>query len=801
MAVLAVLAALPSRVLYAQVPTAIVTESAEAYLRHWYSVYYNAISSGTCNSQDCSVQRTLNTSYYNSDGAAAKTAISGSMQRHMDNWSVFGGDNASYRSRIYAKIPANQEVVIKIPATTGISWTNMKMVGIAAGRYAPIATVGVSATLTGTISTVPANSLGYSSDSSVPDFNGSKSEILSVGSKASGSPVDIGGEPYYLVGYLAMTAQSQIRPESSPSPSITFNASVGQVEVKYKGKALNYDSGGGQTWITGRPLPDPFVVKVIQDDTGQPVPGETITFQIQAPANGAILGAVTAATDADGIARTTLTLGSSPGIYTVNATCPGCVAAASAVNFTATAKTNEEVTELSLVQCDKYAGINSRVNNAFIVRAFNTLTRAGEPGLDIAFSASAAPPGASGQQAMPGSVQTNDLGIAFVSVWTGDKTGPYTYTAECPSCGQKPDAQCALSAGLPPSMAAEPEDVGPVAGNPDVTPMLRISNIGYPNDGVSFTTLFGENKINLAADLKPDTPEYNALSEDIAWEVVDSPADAMDSGDPVPPANGAATYFYINHPHVPAAPTGRQFPLKYKIQARVTTSKGLVIKSYPRHIRQDDIDKCRQEYFDLSTPEHNLTAPGYFSKYTRPLFTPGTDGEFVKYSDCFAHIYPEQRAREALSLRAGFQGEFGVTVTSGYRSARHNKREGGAWNSVHQFGEAVDIQAGPVNGANMKKLWLATDCPKILESRKVCWRDGRKTTCPLLVLIGACDGSGLKDWDGTLLQGEFAGEFNTEDNRFDGNKNKIPDILEDLNPKNGIADIFDRYSRTIHMGR
>jgi len=404
----------------------------------------------------------------------------------------------------------------------------------------------------------------------------------------------------------------------------------------------------------------------------------------------------------------------------------------------------------------------------------------------------AAPPGASGQQAMPGTAQTNDLGIAFVSVWTGDKPGPYTYTAECPSCGQEPDAQCVLSADLPPSMAAEPEDVGPVAGNPDVTPMLRISNIGYPNDGVSFTTLFGENKVDLAADLKPDTPEYNTLSAGIAWTVEDSKDDDMDSGDPDNPAAGPATYFYVTH--VPEAPTGRQFPLKYKIDASVDTPKGRV-KAYPRSIRQDVIDKCRQEYFDLSTPEYDLTAPGYFSRYTRPLFSPGTDGEFVKYSDCFAHIYPQERAQEALSLRAGFQGEFGVRVTSGYRSARHNRREGGVWNSVHQFGEAVDIQAGPVNGANMRKLWLATECPKILE--RTIYVSGKKRYEQML--YGNCDGTGLIDWNGALIEGVFTSNFDIKaKGRKDSNDNGVYDVLEDLNG-NGIADIFDE-ARVIHLG-
>ncbi|MEW5905559.1 MAG: hypothetical protein AB1734_02130 [Elusimicrobiota bacterium] len=714
----------------AEISAAVVTDRILIQLSS-DGTYSHSVSSGTCSTPDCSLSITLVDTisygpYYEGAGSASKTNVSGNLRRFYNDMNVNGTNNVESKSRVYAKVPPGQPVIIKVPASAHVAWNNMSYI-----YGGPILTAWAVAELTNPQMTV-ANSTGASSNVSLPTSSDSQSKTLAIEATATGEPVSIGGEDYYLVGRINLRGRIHIRRYGGPSPDASFSASVGQPEVRYKGKVLKYESGGGQTWLVGQPLPAQLAVRVTQDDTGQPVPGETITFQIQAPANGAILGAVTAATDADGIARTTLTLGSSPGIYTVNATCPGCVAAASAVNFTATAKTNEEVTELSLVQCDKYAGINSRVNNAFIVRAFNTLTRAGEPGLDIAFSASAAPPGASGQQAMPGSVQTNDLGIAFVSVWTGDKTGPYTYTAECPSCGQKPDAQCALSAGLPPSMAAEPEDVGPVAGNPDVTPMLRISNIGYPNDGVSFTTLFGENKINLAADLKPDTPEYNALSEDIAWEVVDSPADAMDSGNPAPPANGAATYFHTSHPPIPAAPTGRQFPLKYKIQASVVTPKGL-IKSYPRHIRQDDIDKCRQEYIDFEVP---------IAEVPRSTFTPGIDSEFLEQKDrgsCHAYIYPAAEAQKVNDLRAtGYKPR----VTSGYRSplrqfelygSKIEKRDK-VKNSTHIYGQAVDIapQWTDKNAAGWKALWTApaATCPKSLElspTRVMLWCKGAET--------------------------------------------------------------------------
>lgn len=419
--------------LCAQVPDVTVTESAEVYLRHWYSVYYNALSSGTCNTQDCTLQRTLNTSTHESAASASKTSISGNMRRLNDGWSAYGGDNASYRTRIYAKVPANQNVVIKIPATAGIGWTNMKMVGVPGG-WRPIATVWVSASLTGTITTIPASSLGYSSDSSVPDFNDSKSGILSLESRASGFPVDIGGESYYLVGYLTMAAQSTIRPEGSPSPSVSFNASIGQAEVRYKGKVLKYESGGGQTWLTGRSLPEPFSVKVIQDDTGQPVADETVTFTVQEPVNGATLSGVTATTDAEGIARTTLTLGSSPGLYTVKASCPGCVASASTINFTAEAKARETVIKLVKVSGDGAMPAGEKILNPLKVQAFNTLTEAGEPGLNVEFSFVSIPEG--GNDAAVGAplALTNNFGIAQSSLRLGAVEGDYIIKALCDAC-------------------------------------------------------------------------------------------------------------------------------------------------------------------------------------------------------------------------------------------------------------------------------------------------------------------------------------------------------------------------------
>lgn len=404
----------------------------------------------------------------------------------------------------------------------------------------------------------------------------------------------------------------------------------------------------------------------------------------------------------NGLVETGFKLGTLPGPYSIKAACAECCP--TEIPLEAVAKTVQQVTELFVVQCDNYAAKGAAVKNAFIVRAFNTLTHKGVESFIVNFEAEVAlPAGAQGQKAFPPSTFTNTQGIAFGSLITGDKTGGYVYRAVCPSCLANPEVHCTVQAVLPPKVAVVPSDEGPEVGDPSVTPMLRISNIDYPNDDVSFTTTFGENNIKLAADLKPDT--LVGISKDISWVVEDFPTDNVDSGDPVDPANGPATGFYVNHPYVPAASAGRPGPLKYKIQASVMTDKGRV-KSYPRHILQDDIDKCRQEYMDFEAK---------LSDAPRAAFSPGTDGDFGKYWDCYANIYPSVAAAKAIALqKSGYK----LTITSGYRSPRYNIiKKKSSVNSTHIFGEAVDIIPNSTLPSAWKEIWDAPSatCPKVLE--------------------------------------------------------------------------------------
>ena len=79
-------------------------------------------------------------------------------------------------------------------------------------------------------------------------------------------------------------------------------------------------SGDGQEGLVGEPLAKPFVVSVL-DQEGSAFAGAVVTFSVTA--GGGTLSATTATTDANGRARSTLTLGDDPGTNTVTATVDG----------------------------------------------------------------------------------------------------------------------------------------------------------------------------------------------------------------------------------------------------------------------------------------------------------------------------------------------------------------------------------------------------------------------------------------------------------------------------------------------
>ena len=115
---------------------------------------------------------------------------------------------------------------------------------------------------------------------------------------------------------------------------VTFTAAAVEHVTKVSG-----DGQGGQA---GAALAEPFVVSVL-DQNGLAFAGAVVTFSVTA--GGGTLSTAAATTDANGRARSTLTLGSNPGTNTVSATVEGL----GTVTFTATAveQTPHSLTKVS----------------------------------------------------------------------------------------------------------------------------------------------------------------------------------------------------------------------------------------------------------------------------------------------------------------------------------------------------------------------------------------------------------------------------------------------------------------------
>ncbi len=144
-------------------------------------------------------------------------------------------------------------------------------------------------------------------------------------------------------------ARSTLTLGSEPGPNAVAATVAGLTSVTFTATAtdqtphsLTKVSGEGQEGTVSAPLAKPFVVSVL-DQNGSAFAGAVVTFSVTA--GGGTLSSATATTDANGRARSTLTLGSEPGPNTVAAT----VAGLEPVTFTATAtdQTPHSLTKVS----------------------------------------------------------------------------------------------------------------------------------------------------------------------------------------------------------------------------------------------------------------------------------------------------------------------------------------------------------------------------------------------------------------------------------------------------------------------
>ncbi|HYW09350.1 MAG TPA: Ig-like domain-containing protein, partial [Longimicrobium sp.] len=177
-------------------------------------------------------------------------------------------------------------------------------------------------------------------------------------------------------------------------------------------------SGDAQSGPAGAALTAPFVVRV-SDQFDNPVTGAVVTFAVAT--GGGTVSPLTATTNAQGLASTTLTLGRTAGPNTVTATTPG----AAPVTFTATARVGAAALITKVAASDAQT---AQVNSAVPVAPTVTVTDAAGnpvPGVVVTFTVASG-----GGRVANTTATTGTTGTASSGTWTlGPTVGANTLTA------------------------------------------------------------------------------------------------------------------------------------------------------------------------------------------------------------------------------------------------------------------------------------------------------------------------------------------------------------------------------------
>jgi plastocyanin len=165
----------------------------------------------------------------------------------------------------------------------------------------------------------------------------------------------------------------------------------------------------------GQTLADPLEVTVT--DGGAPSAGETVTWSVTA--GGGVLDLTSVATDADGHATASWTLGPLAGPQAAQASLAG--AAGSPLIFTATALTGEAASLADAGGNGQSAAINTPLPSPLQAKV-NDESGNGVPGVDVAWTAT-------GGTVSAATVTSDASGISAVNVTAGATPGPITIVA------------------------------------------------------------------------------------------------------------------------------------------------------------------------------------------------------------------------------------------------------------------------------------------------------------------------------------------------------------------------------------
>lgn len=261
------------------------------------------------------------------------------------------------------------------------------------------------------VDSVPAGAVGFllSQTSAVTGADGNASTILTLGDKS---------------GVYRVKASSS---GLAGSPIFFRATATGGAGVPIASRIV-LTAGNSQADTVGRSLADPFVITVL-DQFGAPYAGAAVTFTVSsAPMNdiNASLSSMSAVTDANGQARTSLTLGHKPGSYTVTAASGSLVG--SPVIFTANAVAGRPMFLSQMLGHQQTGLIRTMLADRFVVSVTDTFGNV-KQGVGVQFAISSAPAGATGQSLASVQSITDVNGRASAQLLLGDKVGTYQVTA------------------------------------------------------------------------------------------------------------------------------------------------------------------------------------------------------------------------------------------------------------------------------------------------------------------------------------------------------------------------------------
>ncbi len=195
--------------------------------------------------------------------------------------------------------------------------------------------------------------------------------------------------------------------------------------LKYFASKLLASSAVRETSVVQSSLPA-FIVTVL-DQNNNPVAGENVLFSIDsipAGASGQVLSLTSVSTDTAGHASTILTLGNRAGMYIVSASADTM----KPVQFTARANPGLP-SVLALASGDNQNGtVGTSLAAPFVVTVSDSLGNAVK-GVQVQFTVSNAPAGATGQGLSVLSAQTDSLGHVSTILALGNKAGVYNVQA------------------------------------------------------------------------------------------------------------------------------------------------------------------------------------------------------------------------------------------------------------------------------------------------------------------------------------------------------------------------------------